>query len=200
VMGDSSGGWTAAMAGLTGDVPELEGEVGVREGGSKIQAAVAFYPPTDFLQMDAHAIGGCENGVGRNGAFCHDGPGSPESQLVGCAIQTCPEAVQRANPVRYVSEADPPILILHGGADPLVPFRQGELLYEALSAACRDATFVALPHAGHGPFSGFLTDDAVRADATLRSTGVGCERRGPEPVVPTWSTVIGFLDRTMRGR
>lgn len=28
IMGDSSGGWTAAMAAVTGDVPELEGSVG----------------------------------------------------------------------------------------------------------------------------------------------------------------------------
>jgi len=200
VMGDSSGGWTAAMAGLTGDVPELEGEVGVREGSSTVRAAVAFYPPTDFLQMDAHALGGCANGTSENGAFCHDGPGSPESQLVGCPIKTCPEAVGRANPAHYVSPADPPILILHGGSDPLVPFHQGELLYEALRDACHDATFIALPHARHGPFSSFLTDDAVRADATVRSIGTGgCEERGPQPVVPTWDTVVEFLDRTMGG-
>ena len=28
IMGDSSGGWTTAMAALTGDAPELEGTVG----------------------------------------------------------------------------------------------------------------------------------------------------------------------------
>jgi acetyl esterase/lipase len=198
IMGDSSGGWTAAMAALTGDAPELEGAVGAREGSSAVRSAVAFYPPTDFLLMDAHAIGECENGVGKDGAFCHDGPESPESRLVGCPIQTCPEAVQRANPVSYVSPADPPLLILHGGADPLVPFHQGELLYEALSAACRDATFVALPHAKHGPVAAFLSDDATRAGATLRATGDGCTRSGPEPFTPTWQTVIDFLGRTTR--
>jgi acetyl esterase/lipase len=198
IMGDSSGGWTAAMAALTGDVPELEGEVGVPEGSSAVRAAVAFYPPTDFLQMDTHAIGGCEDGTSADGAFCHDGPDSPESLLVGCPIQTCPEAVQRANPVRYVSDGDPPLLILHGGEDRLVPFHQGELLYEALSAACRDATFVTLPRAGHGPFTAFLVDDDVRAGASVRSTSPGCERTAASPSTPTWDMVTDFLDRTMR--
>ena len=46
-MGDSSGGWTAAMAAMTGDVPELEGAVGTTGLSSKVQAAVAFYPPTN---------------------------------------------------------------------------------------------------------------------------------------------------------
>ena len=198
IMGDSSGGWTAVMAAVTGDVPELEGDVGLREGSSAVRAAVAFYPPTDFLQMDAHAIGGCRDGVGTDGAFCHDGADSPESRLVGCAIQTCPEVVQRANPIRYISNDDPPLLILHGGADRLVPFHQGELLYEALSTACHDATFVALPHAGHGPFQAFLADPATRSGAMLRSTGSGCQHHGPQPVTPTWATVTEFLDRTMK--
>jgi len=198
IMGDSSGGWTAAMAALTGDVPALEGDVGVREGSSTVRSAVAFYPPTDFLQMDAHTLGECVQGVGKDGAFCHDGPDSPESLLVGCPIQTCPEAVQRANPAGYVSDADPPMLIFHGGSDPLVPFHQGELLYAALSAACRDVAFVALPHAKHGPVAAFLSDDATRADATLRTTEDGCVRSGPEPFTPTWQTVIDFLDRTTR--
>lgn len=186
------------MAAVTGDVPNLEGSIGVTEGSSAVRAAVAFYPPTDFLQMDAHAVGGCEKGKSSSGAFCHDGADSPESRLVGCEIQTCPEAVQRVNPVSYISKADPPILILHGGSDRLVPFHQGELFYEALSAACHDAALIALPKAGHGPFWELLEDDETRSGATIRQTGPGCQRTAPEPLTPTWETVIAFLDRTTR--
>ena len=59
IMGDSSGGWTTAMAALTGDAPELEGSVGVTGVRSDVRAAVAFYPPTDFLAMDAWAVRAC---------------------------------------------------------------------------------------------------------------------------------------------
>jgi acetyl esterase/lipase len=87
ILGESSGGWTAAMAAVTGDVRELEGTEGTTGVSSAVQAAVAFYPPTDFLQMDAWALRPCDPAaaVGR-GAFCHDAASSPESQLVGCAI------------------------------------------------------------------------------------------------------------------
>ncbi len=51
IMGDSSGGWTAAMAALTGDAPEMEGSVGTTGVSSAVQAAVAFYPP-DRLRVD----------------------------------------------------------------------------------------------------------------------------------------------------
>lgn len=193
VIGDSSGGWTAAMAALTGDAPEMEGSVGTTGVSSKVQAAVAFYPPTDFLTMDAWAIRKCA------GTNCHDSETSPESRLVGCAIQTCPEKAQAANPLRYISEADPPIMILHGGSDQAVPHNQGEQLYMALNKACNDAIFISLPKAPHGNWNGFLTNDALREAATLRSTSrEGCAITNPAPFTPTWKTVMEFLDKHMR--
>jgi acetyl esterase/lipase len=77
IMGDSSGGWTTAMAAVTGDAPEMEGSVGTTGVSSAVQAAVAFYPPTNFLTMDAWALRKCSPQV------CHDGENSPESRLVG---------------------------------------------------------------------------------------------------------------------
>lgn len=195
IMGDSSGGWTTAMAAVTGDAPELEGTVGVTGRRSDVRAAVAFYPPTDFLVMDAWALRPC----GQKGAFCHDPVTSPESRLVGCPIQTCAEKTRAANPARYVTPADPPMLILHGGADPLVPHNQGELLYMALNKACREATFISLPKAGHGPWSAFLTDDGVREAATIRTTAAAdCAVTAPAPFTPTWQTVIDFLDKHVK--
>ncbi len=194
IMGDSSGGWTTAMAALTGDAPEMEGSVGTTGMSSAVQAAVAFYPPTNFLTMDAWALQRC------SGTACHDSEGSPESLLVGCAIQTCPDKVQAANPVNYITAADPPIMILHGNSDQLVPHNQGELLYMALNKACKDAIFISLPKAPHGNWNGFLTNDALREAATMRSTAAaGCTVVNPTPYTPTWQTVIYFLDQHMKG-
>jgi acetyl esterase/lipase len=203
IMGDSSGGWTAAIAAVTGDVPELEGAVGSGGASSAVQAAVAFFPPTDFLAMDAWAVRRCEAGVGvieagRKGGFCHDAADSPESRLIGCALQGCPEKVRRADPARYISRADPPMMILHGQSDPLVPHQQGEYLYQALNKACHDAIFISLPKAGHGPATEFLSNDALREAAVIRSTSSqGCVVKNPTPYVPTWSTVIEFLQRSL---
>jgi acetyl esterase/lipase len=193
IMGDSSGGWTTAMVAVTGDAPELEGSVGTTGQSSKVRAAVAFYPPTNFLTMDTWALSKCAP------PRCHDDEPSPESRLVGCAIQTCPDKVQAANPLRYVTPADPPMMILHGGSDPLVPHNQGEQLYMALNKACLDAVFVSLPKAGHGPVNGFLTNDAIREAATMRSTSAaGCAVTNPAPFTPTWATVIEFLDKHVK--
>jgi acetyl esterase/lipase len=193
IAGDSSGGWTAAMAAVTGDARELEGSVGSAGVSSRVQAAIAFYPPTDFLSMDAWAVRPCQ------APRCHDSEGSPESRLVGCPIQSCPEKAQAADPARHVSAGDPPLLIFHGGSDPLVPHQQGEHLYMALNKACRDAVFVSLPKAGHGPWPAFLTDDAVREAATRRSTTAeGCAVTNPEPYSPSWKTILEFLDQHLK--
>jgi acetyl esterase/lipase len=195
IMGDSSGGWTTAMAAVTGDAPEMEGAVGTTGVSSRVQAAVAFYPPTNFLLMDAWAVKKCEQ------PNCHDNEKSPESRLVGCAIQTCPEKVQAADPLRYVTPADPPMMILHGGSDPLVPHHQGEQLYMALNKACLDAVFISLPKAGHGPWNAFLTSDAIREAATMRSTSAeGCAVTNPTPYTPDWHTVIDFLSKHVTDR
>ncbi|MGC4051989.1 MAG: prolyl oligopeptidase family serine peptidase [Paludibaculum sp.] len=178
------------MTAVTGDAPEMEGSVAVLAVRDAVQAAVAFYPPTNFLAMDAWAVRPC------NGPQCHDSENSPESRLVGCAIQTCPEKVKAANPLTYITLADPPILILHGGSDPLVPHNQGEQFYMALNKACKEAIFLSLPKAGHGNWNGFLTDDSLREAATMRSTsGKDCSVVNPTPYQPTWRTVIEFLDR-----
>jgi acetyl esterase/lipase len=201
IMGDSSGGWTTAIAALTGDAPELEGAVGVTGVSSAVQAAVAFYPPTDFLAMDRWALRPCTPNAppGPGAAFCHDAESSPESRLIGCAIQSCAEKVQLANPARYVSSADPPLMILHGQSDPLVPHNQGELLYQALNKACRDAVFISLPAAGHGPAPGFVSNDAIRAGATIRSTTAeGCAVENPKPYTPTWETIVAFLRENLQ--
>jgi acetyl esterase/lipase len=197
VLGDSSGGWTATMAGVTGDVRSLEGDVGVTGVSSRVQAVVDLYGPTDFSQMDANMLpGACEffNDL-MDLSDCHNDVGSPESRLVGCAIQTCPERVQAANPVRYVTPNDPPFLIAHGQQDMLVPHHQSELLYAALKRACVPATFFSVPDAGHA--KDIVSPD--NAESVVRST-VHCRDVAPRATRPTLDTIEAFLDNALHVR
>ena len=197
VMGESSGGWTAAMAAVTGDVPRLEGDVGVRGPSSRMQAAVPFYPPTDFLQMDAHMIDCAYFNEVFGLTDCHSDPRSPESLLLGCQITTCPAAVARANPITYVSRRDPPFLIIHGTHDLLVPYHQSVLLDRALRRSCGDVTFVTVPGGEHGAWQEWMSDPGTTAGAYARSSD-DCHRDRARPVELSWQTVIRFFDRTLR--
>lgn len=93
---------------------------------------------------------GVGRGAGRGGApQPHDAATSPESRLVGAAIQTVPERVRAANPITYVRGDAPPFLIMHGLADNSVPHGQSVLLYDALKNAGNDVTLRlidGLPH------------------------------------------------------
>lgn len=107
--------------------------------------------------------------------------------------------MRAADPARYITPGDAPLMIPHGGSDRLVPHNQGERLYMALNKACADAVFISLPRAGHGPMVGFLTDDALREAATIRSTAAaGCVVTNPVPYRPSWQTVIDFLEKHLR--
>jgi acetyl esterase/lipase len=200
IMGESSGGWTAAMAAVTGDVRALEGNVGVRGPSSRVQAAVPIYPPTDFLQMDRYMLQNCQP---FNQIFgltdCHADPNSPESRLLGCPIQTCPGRVAAANPISYVSRRDPPLLIVHGQQDLFVPWQQSLLLYRAVQQACGYASLVLIPRGQHGQWNEFFTDPAVNAGSQLRRTH-DCHSSRARPVQLSWNYVIHFFDRALRGQ
>ncbi|WP_431930444.1 alpha/beta hydrolase fold domain-containing protein [Nonomuraea jabiensis] len=193
VMGNSSGGWVATMAALTGDVPELEGEVGVTGPSSRVQAAVDFYGPTDFLQMNAHMPPGAREEFNAllGLSDCHDDPFSPESLLMGGPIRERPEAVALANPVTYVGAGMPPLLILHGQADRLVPEHQSVLLFEAIAARGGAAVFYSIPEAGHE--HSYLTDPARAAGYVARWAEAGRQGLLADAPAPTWETVERFI-------
>ena len=143
VAGSSAGGHLVALLGTTGTPTPGEFDVGEnREVSSRVQAVIDYYGPTDFRQMDAH-------GPTRSN---HNSPTSPESRLIGGAIQEPAnhDKVRRANPITYVSPDDPPFLMVHGDADPTVPHHQSELLYYALVRASVPVHFVTVKGGGHG--------------------------------------------------
>jgi acetyl esterase/lipase len=141
--GPSAGGHLSAMLGVTGHL-RLFDQGEHLELPSRVSAVVDYFGPTDFLQMDVHRL---------PEGMVHDAADSPESELVGGAIQEHPERVAAANPVTYVTGDAPPFLIVHGEMDPLVPHHQSVLLYEALRAAGVEAQFYTVPGGGHGGFT-----------------------------------------------
>lgn len=150
--GESAGGHLVAMLALAGGRGIFD--VGDNlEVSSAIQAVVDCFGPTDFLKMDMQSLPGTAG---------HDAPDSPESELVGGAIQEHPELAARANPVSYVSKDAPPFLIVHGDRDPLVPYGQSLILRDALAAQGASASLYTVSGGSHGNFKDPKVAELIR--------------------------------------
>lgn len=144
--GASAGGSLVSLLGTTCGVAELEGaELGNAEQSSCVQAVIDWFGPIDFLKMD-------EQFAGTSCPQTHDAADSPESMLVGAAIQTVPELVQTTNPMNYITADDAPFFIENGTADCNIPPIQNKNLADALSAVigADNVTYISLEGAGHG--------------------------------------------------
>jgi len=141
--GASAGGHLVALLGTTGQITEFD--VGENmDVSSRVQVVVDYFGPTDFNQMDDQRL---------PKGMLHNPPQSPESSLVGGAIQEMKAEVARANPITYVSKSAAPFLIVHGDQDPLVPFHQSILLEAALRKVGVTVLLYPVAGAGHGGFT-----------------------------------------------
>ena len=140
VWGASAGGNLAAMAATRGAESE----------GTAVQAAVIWFAPIAFDQMDAQF----EALDIRPMLGATNKQNSPESRYLGVAVGS-PDAVdlvRAASPQTYITARAPPTLIQHGTADRNIPITQSENFARALSDAIGGdrARFTALEGAGHG--------------------------------------------------
>lgn len=150
ITGWSSGGHLSAFAGTSnnvdtfefnGDAINIEGDIGTyTQTSSRVDAVVDWFGPTNFLIMDE-----CGS------MMKHDDEKSPESLLVGGAIQSNKEKCHLADPATYISSSTAPFLIIHGDQDPLVPHCQSEYLYAKLKDANVECEFVTVEGGKHGP-------------------------------------------------
>lgn len=143
IWGESAGGHLASLAGTSCGVKELEGEGGNPTQSSCVQAAVDWYGPSDFSQMDAQNLPASQ--------MKHGAANSPESGFLGCEVAKCPASViALANPITYIKADTPPFLIMQGDADTAVPPKQSQILYDALRAKGVSAKLEFEPGENHG--------------------------------------------------
>lgn len=141
VWGSSAGGHLVAMLGTAGDVKEFDKGEHLNVS-SRVQAVCDFFGPADLLTMGAQSP--------PNSRMNHDAPDSPESLLIGGAVQENKDKARAASPITYVTKDDAPFLIVHGSADPLVPAAQSEQLHSALQKAGVESTLRVIEGGGHG--------------------------------------------------
>ena len=126
IMGESAGGYLAAMIALTNS---KEFEVGeYLDQSSAVQAACCWYPPCDLVKL---------------------AQGSPFIPMFFNGDINDEQYQHYVNPIDNITVKAPPFLLLHGTDDKTVPFEQSELFYTALTAKKIDTHLIGLKGEGH---------------------------------------------------
>lgn len=105
---------------------------------SSVKAVAVFFPPTDFLDWDGSPI----NYERRPYLLFSDG-------LEGKSREEQDARAEALSPVRQIRTKTPPVFIIHGDQDPVVPLQQSEVLLERLHEVGTDATLVVNEGGGH---------------------------------------------------
>ncbi len=140
VAGDSAGGHLAALVGVTNGEKALEGDVGGNlDQSSDVRAIMSLYGASDLTTILAQSTAkGREMRV-------------PALQLLlGGQPDEKPDLAKLASPVMHVDPYDPPLLLVHGDADPQMPPEQSHELAAAYEKAGLSVRLEIIPGAVHG--------------------------------------------------
>ena len=122
VIGGSAGGHLAAMVGLAGGELDPPGE-----GDTRVQCVVNLYAPVLWF-------------------------GQRDLDMFPKTRAEAPELYKQADPRSHIDKNDPPMLILHGTADKIVPVADSEALAAAMKekgARCQLEIIPGAPHTFH---------------------------------------------------
>ncbi len=132
IMGGSAGGHLALMAGLLQNDNKFDGAY-KNVTGYSIKAIIDKYGPTDLSVPEF---------------------GKYKSLVAWLGTQADNIKFRESvSPIFYVKKTSPPIFIVHGDADPVVPYQQSILLKDKLEKLGVKNVFLSMPGGGHGKFT-----------------------------------------------
>ena len=131
-VGTSSGAHLSALLGVLDGKGDQDDPDPVGRVSARVQCVVASSTPTDLA------------------AYASVGSALFMGQRIGLGDPIVLKAYRAASPLTHVSQSSSPMLLLHGDADTLVPFRMSELMLDKMTKAGVDVKLIRLPGGGHG--------------------------------------------------
>lgn len=145
--GASAGGHLCALLATTGGMSELEGTGGNKNQSSRVQCVIDWFGPSDFLNW------------GKDGSpVPSNTAGNAIGKLFGGTVDEKHDLAKLASPICHISRDTPPILLVHGDQDNVVPLQQSEIFLAKLKQAKVDAALHVVRGGGHG--QGFGKNEA----------------------------------------
>lgn len=145
IMGGSAGGHLALMGGLLGNDHRFDGNCPGMEN-IKVAAIIDKYGITDVWDW----------GYGKNltSKSARNWLGEKANDQSFAAS---------VSPITYVTKESPPVFIVHGDADPTVPYQQSVDLHKKLKEAGVKTEFITVPGGLHGKFEKTVNSDLNKA-------------------------------------
>lgn len=124
VWGQSAGGHIGLMIGLGSDDGDENSGDPIERSSNRVAAVVAYYPLTDLRGLSG-----------------------PNERIAAFDFNADEEP--NVSPILFVSEDDPPVLLVHGDKDAIVPIEHSQNLELAMSNLSLSVDFVTIEGAGH---------------------------------------------------
>jgi acetyl esterase/lipase len=128
-FGLSAGGHLSLLLGTTATDGDSDAKDEVLRHSNRVAAVVAFFPPTDLRDWVSNP--------------------TPTTKRFP-ALHFDPKKAPAYSPLLHVTDKTPPILMIHGDKDTLVPISHSKNMLAALEKAKVDCKLVVVEGAGHG--------------------------------------------------
>lgn len=142
VAGGSAGAHLSLMLATRGGPGSSDAKDPVDRESSAVQAAAGFFPPTDFLNYGKPGESAVGEGILKDfrSAF-GEVPKDPEAKR---------RFAESISPIYHVRPGVPPVFLLVGDADKLVPMQQSEVFLERVKGVGGIGEIEVRPGQGHG--------------------------------------------------
>ena len=142
ITGGSAGGHLSLTMGTQGGPGDANAKDLVDRESSAVQCVACFFPPTDFLNYGRPGEDAVGVGILKSfkPAFGPRSDTAEERQKLGREI----------SPIYFVHSNMPPILIIHGDADTLVPIYQAQMFVKRCEEVGSTAKLVVREGKNHG--------------------------------------------------
>jgi acetyl esterase/lipase len=151
VFGSSAGGHLSLLLGTTAGVKELTDNSRDRDISDAVRVVGSWFGPTDFTKLEPTFSGSKI---------------TPEIQqkyrkelwyyytvavvrLLGGTVAEKKSLARSANPINYLDRSDPPVFIVHGKLDRVVPLSQSQIMVDALKANNVSVEYVFINDMNH---------------------------------------------------
>jgi acetyl esterase/lipase len=156
ITGSSSGGHLSLMIATADETVTAKSTDPVDKVSSRVQAAAVFYPPTDFINFGGPNPSETINQAGLvfakvAAAFDFKVWNDTTGTLVSVTdMKKRISIAKEISPINAVSSDDPPVVIIHGDKDVLVPKQQSESIIAKFKEVKVPCNLIIKEGGGHG--------------------------------------------------